>query len=255
MISYYNIVSVFGFCDEGREMMLVFEDASNGSSDDHMRKANRMASLLWAWRLQKCFDIREGWSYLRENMNDKLKVIHRDIKNANIVLDDIWNAEDCRLWALQVTTCECKMKKEADVYSFGVVLFEIMCGRLAYNELYNANNEKGLPSMVIRRFIEETLKEMVDPKIKGADENILVLTRVEQDSLDAFSKIAYQCLAETQAKRPTREVAIKELEKALNMTNLSYPVVEALICTLRLEIEDGINKQNGREKGKEGVEG
>lgn len=33
---------------------------------------------------------------------------------------------------------KCKTKKKSDVYSFGVVLFEIMCGRLAYNELYNA---------------------------------------------------------------------------------------------------------------------
>ncbi|GJR39363.1 zinc finger, C3HC [Tanacetum coccineum] len=79
----------------GREMMLVYEDATNGSPDDHMQKNNSMANLFWDRCSQICFDTGEGWSYFRENMNDILKVIHRDIKSAKIVLDDIWNGEDC----------------------------------------------------------------------------------------------------------------------------------------------------------------
>nr|GEY20269.1 protein kinase-like domain, phloem protein 2-like protein [Tanacetum cinerariifolium] len=76
----------------GREMMLVYEDATNGSPDDHMQKNNSMASLFWDRCLQICFDTGESWSYFRENI---LKVIHRDIRSAKIVLDDIWNGEDC----------------------------------------------------------------------------------------------------------------------------------------------------------------
>ena len=95
IISYSYIRLVFGFCDEGREMMLVYEDATNGSPDHHMRKNNSMVSLFWDRCSQICFDIQEGWSYLLENMNGKLKVIHRDIKSAKIVLDDVWNEEDC----------------------------------------------------------------------------------------------------------------------------------------------------------------
>ena len=60
-----------------------------------------MSSLIWARHVQTCFDIPEALSYLQSNMNDKLNVIHRDIKSsnmdiksANIVLDDVWNGKD-----------------------------------------------------------------------------------------------------------------------------------------------------------------
>ncbi|GKD66628.1 kinase-like domain, phloem protein 2-like protein, partial [Tanacetum coccineum] len=58
------------------------------------------SSFIWAGHVQICFDIPEGLSYLQNNMNDKLNVIHRDIKSANIVLDDAWDGKDRRLWPL-----------------------------------------------------------------------------------------------------------------------------------------------------------
>ncbi|KAD2804481.1 hypothetical protein E3N88_37858 [Mikania micrantha] len=80
-----------------------------------------------------------------------------------------------------------------------------------------ANHLKGLPSIVRQHFNEGTLNNLVDPKLVEADENILnLIGGVDQDSLDTFTKIGYQCLAETQTERPTMEVIIQELEKALN---------------------------------------
>lgn len=73
---------------------------------------------------------------------------------------------------------------------------------------------------------------MVDPQKEEIDENVFVRCKgLNQDSLDAFSKLAYQCLAETQAKRP-REVAIKELEKALNIEdNLQISLEDIKLAT------------------------
>nr|GEY14353.1 probable receptor-like protein kinase At2g23200 [Tanacetum cinerariifolium] len=53
------------------------------------------SSLIWALHVRTCFDISDGLSYFQNNMNDKLNVIHRDIKSANIVMDDIWNVKVC----------------------------------------------------------------------------------------------------------------------------------------------------------------
>ncbi|GJY92837.1 kinase-like domain, phloem protein 2-like protein [Tanacetum coccineum] len=58
------------------------------------------SSFIWARHVQICFDIPEGLSYLQNNMNDKLNVIHRDIKSANIVLDDAWDGKDRQIWPL-----------------------------------------------------------------------------------------------------------------------------------------------------------
>ncbi|KAD5802978.1 hypothetical protein E3N88_14338 [Mikania micrantha] len=61
-----------------------------------------------------------------------------------------------------------------------------------------------------------TLNKLIDPKIKEADENILILNEgVNQVSLDKFSDIAYKCVAESQNDRPTIEDVVKELKEAL----------------------------------------
>ncbi|KAJ0736028.1 putative protein kinase RLK-Pelle-LRR-I-1 family [Helianthus annuus] len=234
-----NIVSLLGFCDEGRELILVYEYVAKGSLDDYLGNMDGMTNLVWAQRLQICLDIAHGLNYLHTHIDGKPMIIHPDIKSANILLDDNWVAKiaDFGLSKLQranqqgttlitnnIAGTEVyldpeykntgKLKKESDIYSFGVVLFEVLCGRLAYDEIYGGG---GLPSVARQRFNEGTLKGMVDPKLMEADEIISMLRGgVNQDSLETFSKIAHQCLAETQSRRPTMEVIIKELEKALN---------------------------------------
>ena len=238
---HQNVVSLLGFCDEGDEMILIYEYISNGSIDDYLGDHDKLMNLTWAQRMQICLDIAHGLNYLHTSTKDKPTIIHRDIKSANILLDDNWVAKigDFGLSKLNNTNQQSrtlvtstiagtkvyldpeyastgKLNKKSDIYSFGVVLFEIMCGRLAYDNIYYVDNHEGLPSVIRRRFNDGTLKEMVDPKIMGADESMFMLHGgLNQESLDTFLKIAYQCLEETQAKRPTMEVVIKELEKAI----------------------------------------
>ena len=54
-----------------------------------------VVKVFWARQIQICFDVLEGLSYLQNNMNDILNVIHRDIKSGNIILDDVWNSKNC----------------------------------------------------------------------------------------------------------------------------------------------------------------
>ncbi|XP_071694499.1 probable receptor-like protein kinase At2g23200 [Rutidosis leptorrhynchoides] len=234
-----NIVCLLGFCDEGSEMILVYEYASNGSLDAYMRNEDNMIRLSWAKRIQICIDIANGLSYLHTPTEDKQTIIHRDIKSANVLLSDKMVAKiaDFGLSKLQnavqlgstlVTKhiagtkfyldpdyeSSGKLKTKSDIYSFGVVLFELMCGKLAYHKAYG---EKGLPSIARRCFKNGTIMELVDPLIYELEENMLTLNGgVNQDSLDTFSKVAYQCVAETQSERPRMELVIAELEKALN---------------------------------------
>lgn len=73
-----------------------------------------------------------------------------------------------------------KYKKDSDIYSFGVVLFDILCRRLAYDLVNMVENDKWFAQ--------------------------------NQVSFKAFLRIAYQCLAETQAKRPTMEVVTSKAQ-------------------------------------------
>ncbi|PWA65582.1 protein kinase-like domain, Phloem protein 2-like protein [Artemisia annua] len=237
-----NIVSLLGYCDEGGEMILVYEHASNKSLDEYLGNIDNPINLTWAQRIKICIGIAHGLNYLHSCSDDKQRIIHRDIKSDNILLGDKWEAKIAdfglsKLYNANKTSSTIhtgtiagtemyldpeykktgKLKKESDIYSLGVVLFEILCGRLAYDKIYYADNEKGLASIVHRRYKDGTIKDMIDPKIKEeAHENIIMQNRgLIEDSLSTFLEIAYQCLEETQVKRPKMEVIIMELEKAL----------------------------------------
>ncbi|KAK1410915.1 hypothetical protein QVD17_37457 [Tagetes erecta] len=133
-----------------------------------------------------------------------------------------------------------KYKKESDIYSFGVVLFEVMSGRLAYDSIYIDENHMGLAPIARKRFNEGTLKELLDPKIfvEDDDQSFTLNRGPNEDSFDAFTKVAYHCLAETQAKRPTMEVVIKELQKALRAHGDTMVLMRFLLRDILLATEN-----------------
>ncbi|XP_076958648.1 putative serine/threonine-protein kinase PBL28 [Bidens hawaiensis] len=110
-----------------------------------------------------------------------------------------------------------RLKRESDVYSFGVILFEILCGRLADDPIYLKESSKGLAHVARQSFNTGTIEEMIDPIIKEEtnEHNCFLIRGPNKDSLHTFIKIAHQCVAETQDKRPTMKVVVKQLKKAL----------------------------------------
>lgn len=252
-----NVISLLGFCYERSHMFLVYEHASNGSLEDYLGGESKMTTnLTWVQRIKICIDTARGLDYIHTTFLDKERIIHRDVKSANILLNENWEAKIAdfglskvnptnhmasTLNTMNVAGTEVyldpeyrrtgKLKKESDLYSFGVVLFEILFGRLAYDKLYTMENEKGLAPIAQQHFEKGTLKKMVDPKLRDErDENTFTLSKgPNQESLDTFSRIAYKCLSETQAKRPRMKVVIKELEKALDFQVIQFPASKNFI--------------------------
>ncbi|KAJ0511327.1 putative protein kinase RLK-Pelle-LRR-I-1 family [Helianthus annuus] len=221
-------------------MILVYEHVSKGSLDDYLGSEGKMTNLSWEQRMKICLDIAHGLDYIHTTMENKQKIIHRDIKSDNILLGENWEAKIAdfglsmfhpvnhkasTINATKVAGTQVyldpeyertgKLKKASDVYSFGVVLFEILSGRLAYDLVYTNENEKGLAPIVRQHFEKGTIKEIVDPSLK--EENAFTLGKgPNQDSLNTYIIIGQRCLAEKQAERPTMKAIIKELVKALN---------------------------------------
>ncbi|MFS7919836.1 putative protein kinase RLK-Pelle-L-LEC family [Helianthus anomalus] len=83
-----NIVPLLGFCYEDGYMILVLEYAPNGSLDNIFDDSNYKINLTWAQRLQICLDIAHGLHYLHSITMGKQMIIHRDIKSANILLNE-----------------------------------------------------------------------------------------------------------------------------------------------------------------------
>nr|XP_043629478.1 pollen receptor-like kinase 2 [Erigeron canadensis] len=229
MLSVYrhqNIVSLLGFCDDSGEKILVYEFAPRRSLDLYLDKDE----LTWARRLHICIGAARGLAYLHGSVGtQQQRVLHRDIKSSNILLDEDWNARISDLGLSKFgpanqqytflvsnavgTIGYCDplyvetglLTKESDVYSFGVVLFEVFCGRLCIG---NVNNKKVPLTGLVRQFYEQNkIDELVYSNIKD---------KINPDSLKAFTVIAYKCLNRDQETRPLMTEVVKMLENALN---------------------------------------
>ncbi|MFS7936523.1 putative protein kinase RLK-Pelle-LysM family [Helianthus anomalus] len=104
------------------------------------------------------------------------------------------------------------------IYSLGVILFEMLTGRLSNDPFYMSENANVLESIARKHLNEGTQNNVADLRVMEEAQECGFTTRKGpgQDSMDTFSKLAYQCLVETPSKRPTLEDAIKSLEKALH---------------------------------------
>ncbi|GKC51523.1 kinase-like domain, phloem protein 2-like protein, partial [Tanacetum coccineum] len=262
-----NIISLLGFCYEGTgAMILVYEHASKGSLENYLGSSDKMDNLTWVRRLNIRIDTAHGLNYMQNNTDHgKQKMIHRDIKSDNILLGHNWKAKiaDFGLSKFHPADQDTstfiastiagtymyldpeyeksgKLNKKSDIYSFGVVLLEILTGRLAYDSVYTKVNEKGIAPIARDHFKKGTIMKIVDHKIKEeTNEHVFSLSKgPNKESLDIFLQIASRCVAETRAQRPTIEVVIKELKKALTCQENHKDNLKLSLEDLKLATQD-----------------
>ncbi|KAI4316415.1 hypothetical protein L6164_024396 [Bauhinia variegata] len=147
-----NLVQFIGWCHEQNEFLLVFEYMLNGSLDNHLFGNRR--TIPWNTRYKIAIGVATALHYLHEDAEQS--VLHRDIKSANVLLDNDFNTKlgdfglaklvDPRLRTQRTGVVGTygylapeylnggRATKEIDMYSFGVVALEISCGRRTYQE-------------------------------------------------------------------------------------------------------------------------
>ncbi|PWA67177.1 hypothetical protein CTI12_AA312470 [Artemisia annua] len=227
MLSRYrheNIVSLLGFSDEDGESLLVYEYLPNKSLDMYLSSSH----LSWTQRLHICIGAACGLEYLHNPGVTTQRLLHRDIKSSNILLDENWNAKisDFGLSKFGPANQEftflishaagtfgyCDplyvdtgvLSKESDVYSFGVVLFEVLCGRLSVANYGDS-----------RRFLSRWAQSCYEEKKIGTIVLDCLKEKISQDCLQKFTDIAYQCLRRNRKERPLVGEIVTQLKVAL----------------------------------------
>ncbi|KAM7489264.1 hypothetical protein LguiB_026748 [Lonicera macranthoides] len=232
-IRHSHVVSLIGYCDNNDEMILVYEYVENGSLADHLYKEKvrngSNSNMSWVKRLKICIGAARGLDYLHTGTGILHRVIHRDVKTSNILLDENWAAKisdfglsktgPANQSLTHVSTrvkgtpgyCDPeyfltrRLTRKSDVYSFGVVLFEVLCGRPAFD--YKLPKEQISLVLWAQDCIQEEKTHLLaDPNLEW---------EIFGNSLKAFVNIAGQCLHSRSKKRPTMSEVVASLEVAL----------------------------------------
>ncbi|XP_057419620.1 cysteine-rich receptor-like protein kinase 3 [Lotus japonicus] len=183
-IHHKNLVKLLGCSITGPESLLVYEYVPNQSLLDHFSVRRISQPLTWEVRHKIILGIAEGLAYLHEECH--VRIIHRDIKLSNILLEDDFTAKIAdfglaRLFpedkshistviagtlgymAPEYVVCG-KLTEKADVYSFGVLVVEIVSGKR--NSSYVLNSSSILQT-VWRLYGSNRLTDIVDPILRG----------------------------------------------------------------------------------------
>ncbi|KAL3644509.1 Cell division control protein 2 [Castilleja foliolosa] len=183
-VEHKNLVRLLGCSCSGPESLLVYEFLPNKSLDRFIFESSKGKALNWEKRFEIIIGTAEGLVYLHENT--KIRIIHRDIKSSNILLDsrlrakiaDFGLARSFQEDKSHISTAIAgtlgymapeylahgQLTEKADVYSFGVLLLEIVTGR-QNNRSKDSEYTDSLISIVWKHFQQRTVEELLDPNL------------------------------------------------------------------------------------------
>lgn len=226
-IQHKNLVRLIGCCSDGAQRLLVYEYMKNRSLDLIVYgKSDQF--LNWNIRFQIILGIARGLQYLHEDSH--LRIVHRDIKASNILLDDKFQPrigdfglarffpEDQAYLSttfagtLGYTAPEYAIRGElsekADIYSFGVLVLEIISCR-KNTDLTLQSEMQYLPEYAWKLFERSKVIDLVDPKMQ---ENGFV----ERDVMQTI-QVALLCLQPHANLRPPMSEIVAMLTCRVDM--------------------------------------
>ncbi|GLT86482.1 hypothetical protein SLE2022_377790 [Rubroshorea leprosula] len=219
-----NLLRLRGFCSTENERLLVYPYMPNGSVASRLRDyIHGRPALDWARRKRIALGTARGLLYLHEQCDPK--IIHRDVKAANILLDEDFEAVvgDFGLAKLldhrdsHVTTAvrgtvghiapeylsTGQSSEKTDVFGFGILLLELITGQKAFDFGRGANQKGVMLDWVKKLHQEGKLSLLLDKDLKGNFDGI---------ELEEMVRVALLCTQFNPSHRPKMSEVLRMLE-------------------------------------------
>ncbi|XP_024005534.1 probable LRR receptor-like serine/threonine-protein kinase At4g29180 isoform X1 [Eutrema salsugineum] len=224
-VHHRNLASFVGYCDDGRSMALIYEYMANGNLQDYLSSENA-EDLSWEKRLHIAIDSAQGLEYLHHGCRPP--IVHRDVKTANILLNDNLEAKIADFGLSKVFPEDdlshvvtavmgtpgyvdpeyyntFKLNEKSDVYSFGIVLLELITGRRSIMKTDDGDK------MNVVHFVEPfidfgDIDGVVDARLRGD---------FSSNSAWKFVEVAMSCVRDRGTNRPTMNQIVSDLKQCL----------------------------------------
>ncbi|XP_074270064.1 cysteine-rich receptor-like protein kinase 25 [Silene latifolia] len=253
-LQHRNLARLLGFCYTDQAKLLVYEYFANKSLENFLFDHENRRQLDWQRRYNIIVGIARGLLYLHHE--SQFRIIHRDLKASNILLDEEMNPKISDFGTSRIFGADHSQSNytntvvgthgymapeyafhgrftiKSDVYSFGVLVLEIICGR-KNSSFSQASDANDILTNAWKHWEAGTPLEFVDPTIRDSCSNASEVMRCIQ--------IALLCVQQAVGDRPTMANVVLTLDSH----SITLPLPEQSSFTARPRVQRTVSNEIG----------